>query len=70
MSLAAKQFAALAPPTDDTLNNHDLVAHGGDPTHPCNLIADLCRGFYTLGWVTSVHGSRPPASHLPHALAG
>ncbi|KAI5786439.1 class II aldolase/adducin N-terminal [Peziza echinospora] len=27
-----------------------------DPHHPANLICELCRGFYTMGWVTGTGG--------------
>ncbi len=31
--------------------NDDLVK-SSDPDHPANLIPELCRKFYQLGWVT------------------
>lgn len=31
--------------------NNDALIHSSDPEHPANLICELCRKFYTLGWV-------------------
>lgn len=32
--------------------SNDALIHSTDPEHPANLICELCRKFYTLGWVT------------------
>lgn len=33
-------------------SNLDELIRSDDPNHPANLIPELCRLFYTLGWVT------------------
>jgi hypothetical protein len=39
-------------------DDNEHLIQSSDPEHPANLICELCRGFYTLGWVGPIH-SRP-----------
>jgi methylthioribulose-1-phosphate dehydratase len=32
-------------------SQYDDLVLSDDPQHPANLICELCRNFYTLGWV-------------------
>ncbi|KAF2482454.1 class II aldolase/adducin N-terminal [Neohortaea acidophila] len=34
----------------------DSLVHSSDPLHPANHICELCRKFYTFGWVTGTGG--------------
>ncbi|KAH8815037.1 class II aldolase/adducin N-terminal [Xylogone sp. PMI_703] len=37
-------------------NNNDHLIRSDDPQHPANLIPELCRKFWHLGWVTGTGG--------------
>lgn len=37
-------------------DNNDHLIHSTDSQHPANLIPELCRKFWTLGWVTGTGG--------------
>lgn len=34
--------------------NNDHLVRSDDPNHPANLIPELCKRFYQLGWVTGM----------------
>lgn len=49
-------------------DNNDHLIQSSDPQHPANLIPEMCRKFYTWGWVTGTGGGvstqMPIAFHL------
>lgn len=42
----------LASPGKMESQDNDHLVQSSDPDHPANLIPELCRKFYQLGWVT------------------
>ena len=35
----------------ESVSPYEQLVHSSDRDHPANLICELCRKFYTLGWV-------------------
>lgn len=44
------------PSNNGESNEFDQLVVSKDPLHPANLIPELCRLFYTIGWVTGTGG--------------
>lgn len=40
----------------NTISEADSLVLSSDPLHPANHICELCRNFYTFGWVTGTGG--------------
>ncbi|KAK3720877.1 Methylthioribulose-1-phosphate dehydratase [Vermiconidia calcicola] len=38
------------------ISEADALIHSPDPLHPANHICELCKNFYTFGWVTGTGG--------------
>ncbi|KAF4638018.1 hypothetical protein G7Y89_g70 [Cudoniella acicularis] len=41
---------------EESAENNDHLIRSSDSQHPANLIPELCRKFWTLGWVTGTGG--------------
>lgn len=54
MAEASNQVAAANGLENE--DNNDHLIQSSDPQHPANLIPEMCRKFYTWGWVTGTGG--------------
>lgn len=44
---------------DSTVLSKDELVLSNDAQHPANLICELCRKFYRLGWVQKLYLKKP-----------
>ena len=59
-AIEAMEPASKRSRSDGLMQNGDNIAdvliRSPDPQHPANYICELCRKFYTFGWVTGTGG--------------